>query len=148
MRHQLHWSLIYFFQGHSFMTEIATIDWFGRWGTSVFSENTAIFLLETMPLWDQQGLLSFQGFMLRDGARGQHLGHHRFCLISWRLVDGWILCLICWFSVTQTLTWIYGYRSVTYISWSTDFALYIEDSLMEKCHNLDIGSMWCKDLSH
>ena len=27
------------------MTEIATIDWFGRWGTSVFSENTAIFNL-------------------------------------------------------------------------------------------------------
>ena len=26
------------------MTEIATIDWFGRWGASVFSENTAIFL--------------------------------------------------------------------------------------------------------
>ena len=26
------------------MTEIATIDWFGRWGTSVFSENTALFL--------------------------------------------------------------------------------------------------------
>ena len=25
------------------MTEIATIDWFGKWGTSVFSENTAIF---------------------------------------------------------------------------------------------------------
>ena len=29
------------------MTEIATTDWFGRWGTSVFSENTAIFLMET-----------------------------------------------------------------------------------------------------
>ena len=28
------------------MTEIATIDWFGRWGTSVFSENTGIFLLQ------------------------------------------------------------------------------------------------------
>ena len=27
------------------MTEIATIDWFGMWGTSVFSENTAIFWL-------------------------------------------------------------------------------------------------------
>ena len=26
------------------MTEIATTDWFGRWGTSVFSENTAIFI--------------------------------------------------------------------------------------------------------
>ena len=25
------------------MTEIATIDWFGRRGTSVFSENTAMF---------------------------------------------------------------------------------------------------------
>ena len=25
------------------MTEFATIDWFGRWGASVFSENTAIF---------------------------------------------------------------------------------------------------------
>ena len=25
------------------MTEIATIDWFGRWGTSVYSENTAMF---------------------------------------------------------------------------------------------------------
>ena len=31
------------FQGHGFVTEMATIDWFGRWGTSVFSENTAIF---------------------------------------------------------------------------------------------------------
>ena len=26
------------------MTEVATVDWFGRWGTSVFSENTAIFI--------------------------------------------------------------------------------------------------------
>ena len=30
------------------MTEIATIDRFGRWGTSVFSENTAIFSIETL----------------------------------------------------------------------------------------------------
>ena len=28
-----------------------------------------------------------------------------------------------WFSVTQTLTWNYVCRSVTYISWSCDFAL-------------------------
>ena len=27
-----------------FMTEIGTIDWFARWGTPVFSENTAIFI--------------------------------------------------------------------------------------------------------
>ena len=105
---------------------------------------------DALPLWDQQGLLSFQGFMLRGGARGQYLGHHRFCLMSSRLVDRWILYLRCWFSVTQTLTWIYVYtcRSVTYISWSSDFALYLEDYLLDKCHNWDIGSMWCKDLPH
>ena len=32
------------------MTEFATIDWFGRWGTSVFSENTAIFSEAILPL--------------------------------------------------------------------------------------------------
>ena len=68
--------------------------------------------------------------------------------MSWRLVDGWLLYLRRWFSVTQTLTWIYVYRSVTYISWSSDFALYLEDYLMDKCQNWDIGSMWCKDLPH
>ena len=34
------------------MTEIATTDWFGRWGTSVFSENTAIFTIVTV-MYDQ-----------------------------------------------------------------------------------------------
>ena len=33
------------------MTEIATIDWFGRRGTSVFSENTAIFINNTRVKW-------------------------------------------------------------------------------------------------
>ena len=27
------------------MTEIASIDWFGMWRTTVFSENTAIFFI-------------------------------------------------------------------------------------------------------
>ena len=40
-----------------------------------------------------------------------------------------------------TLTWNYICRSLTYISWSSDFSLYLED----KCHNWNIGSMWCKD---
>ena len=31
------------------MTEIAMIDWFGRWGTSVFSENTAIIFSDMLP---------------------------------------------------------------------------------------------------
>ena len=31
------------------MTEIVTIDWYRRWGTSVFSENTAIFFYSMNP---------------------------------------------------------------------------------------------------
>ena len=69
-----------------------------------------------------------------------------FCLISWRLLDGLMLYWRYWFSVTQTLNWNYICRSVTYISWSSDFALYLEHWLMGKCHNWNTGSMWCKDL--
>ena len=53
-----------------------------------------------------------------------------------------------WFSVTQTLNGNNICRSVTYISWSSDFVLSLEDYLMDKCHNWNIGSMWCKDLPH
>ena len=70
-----------------------------------------------------------------------------FCLISWRLFDGWMLYWRYWFSVTQTLTLNYICRSVTYISWSGDFTLYLENYLMDKCHNWNIGFVWCKDLS-
>ena len=55
--------------------------------------------------------------------------------ISWRLFDGLMLYWRYWFSVTQTLKWNYIYRSVTYISWFRDFVLYLEDYLMDKCHN-------------
>ena len=68
-----------------------------------------------------------------------------FCLLSWRLFDGLMLYWRFWFNVTQTLTWNNICRSVTYTSWSSDFALYLEDYLMDKCHNWTIGSMWCKD---
>ena len=50
---------------------------------------------------DQQHLLSCLVFMLRGGARGQYLGHLRFCLISQRQVDWWIFYLGYWFSVTH-----------------------------------------------
>ena len=36
-------------------------------------------------------------------------------------------------------------RSVTYILWSSDFASYLEDYLMEKCCTWDNGSVWLKD---
>ena len=68
-----------------------------------------------------------------------------FCLISWRLLNGFMLYWRYWFSVTQTLTWNYICKSVTCSSWSSDFALYLEDYLMDKCHNWNTGSMWSKD---
>ena len=40
-----------------------------------------LYLCESLPLSDQRGLLSFQGFVFRDGARGQYLGHHIFIYI-------------------------------------------------------------------
>ena len=68
-------------------------------------------------------------------------------LSSSRLFDGWMLYWRYWFSVTQTLTLNYIWRSVTYVSWSIDFALYL-NYLMDKCHNWNNGSVWCKDLPH
>ena len=35
--------------------------------------------------------------------------------------------------------------TVTYILWSSDFAIYFEDYLMEKCCTWDNGSLWLKD---
>ena len=67
-----------------------------------------------------------------------------FCLF-WRLFDGLMLYWRYWFNVTQTLNWNYICKQVTYTSWSSDFALYLEDYLMDKCHNWNIGSMRCKD---
>ena len=58
-----------------------------------------------------------------------------FCLISWLLYWRY------WFNVTHTLNWNYICRPVTYISWSSDFALYLADYLMDKCHNWNIESM-------
>ena len=36
-------------------------------------------------------------------------------------------------------------KSVTYILWSSDFASYLEDYLIEKCCTWDIGSVSHKD---
>ena len=36
-------------------------------------------------------------------------------------------------------------RSVIYILWSSDFASYLEDCLMEKCYTGDNGPVWHKD---
>ena len=43
--------------------------------------------------------------------------------------------------MTQRLASFNRCGSVTYISWSSDFALYLEDYLMDEGHTLDNGSV-------
>ena len=78
----------------------------------------------------------------------QHFMVQWFCIISWRLFHGLMLYWRYWFSVTQTLKWNYICRSLTYMSWSNDFAFHLEDYLMDTCHKWNIGFRWCKDLPH
>ena len=62
----------------------------------------------------------------------------------------YILNTICWINVTPgilvpcdpILTSKYISVGVTYISWFSDFALYLEYHLLDKCHTWDITSMW------
>ena len=44
--------------------------------------------------------------------------------------------------MTRLLTSKYISFGVTYISWFSDFALYFEYYLLDKCHTWDITSMW------
>ena len=67
-----------------------------------------------------------------------------FWLIFWRRFDGGMLDWRYWFSVTLSLTYNCICRSVTYILWCSDSALYFQYYLMNKPHSLDIGS----DMGH
>ena len=60
----------------------------------------------------------------------------------WWLLLG--LCELC------SLSAIFIFAEYIYVgqSWTSDFSLCLEDFLMDKCHNWNIGSMWCKDLPH
>ena len=50
--------------------------------------------------------------------------------------------------VTQRLPSLNRCGSVTYISWSSDFALYLEDYWMVEGHTWYNGSVWHKDWPH
>ena len=65
-----------------------------------------------------------------------------FFLISWILFVGSMSHLGYYFLVTRLLTSKYISVGVTYISWFSDFALYLEYYLLDKCHTWDITSMW------
>ena len=61
------------------------------------------------------------------GARGQYLGHHRCCHIS--KTSWWMNIILGILVQCDALTWNYVCRSVTYISWSSDFALFSDFEL-------------------
>ena len=61
-----------------------------------------------------------------------------FCLISWRLFDGWMFYWRYWFSATLTLTYKYIFRSLTYMWRYSDLEYYLKNNP----HSLDIGSVW------
>ena len=62
----------------------------------------------------------------------------------------YILNTICWINVTPgilvpcdpIIDVKYISVGVTYISWFSDFALYLEYYLLDKCHTWDISSLW------
>ena len=80
-------------------------------------------------------------------VRDLHFMVQWFCLISWRLFDGLMLYWRYWLSVMQTLTWNY-YVGQWPTFHSPVILSYLEDYLLDKCHNWNNGSMRCKDLPH
>ena len=79
------------------------------------------------------------------------------CKSTWPIFHGLVILLnifkfIWWMNIIvgiidqcDTLTLPSICRSVTYILWSSDFASYLEDYLMEKRCTWDNGSLWLKD---
>ena len=65
-----------------------------------------------------------------------------------RLFDGGILYLGQWISLTQRLASLNKCGSVTYISWSSNFVLYLEDYLMDEGHRWYNGTVWHKNRPH
>ena len=78
-------------------------------------------------------------------------GHHDlyftvqwFCLISWRLFDIWTP----YFRIMSQYDTTFDLKikvTVTYISWSSDFALYLEDCLMYEHHT---SGLWVSMTRH
>ena len=56
-----------------------------------------------------------------------------FYVIFWRLFDVWTSSFGDYVSVWPDV-WPQMYVTLTYISWSTDFALYLKDRLVDECH--------------
>ena len=73
------------------MTEIASIDWFGRWGTSVFSENTAIFIFYnyfSLDIMVQSAYIDLNSIQVTEGPRSWPLKGSKFSIRDFKKNSG------------------------------------------------------------
>ena len=61
-----------------------------------------------------------------------------FCLVSWRLFDVWTSLFVIMSQYDPKFDLKVNIGPVTYISWSSDFALYLEDYLTYEHHTLGL----------
>ena len=87
-------------------------------------------------LWDYELVCPMFDFKIFVGHCDLYFMVQWFCLIAWKLFSGWTLYFgtMSQYDPTRHLTSKYLWVTVTYISWYTEFALYLEDCLMyEHC---------------
>ena len=75
------------------------------------------------------------------------LFHGLVILLNIFKIIGWMNIIVGIMDQCDTKIYFIKYtcRSVTFILWSSDFASYLRDYLMEKCCSWDDGSVWHKD---
>ena len=92
-----------------------------------------------------QTWLNLMALPCGSGSEGQHglyFTVQRFCLISWRLFNVWTsyFGIMSRYDLTFDLKINVGHCD--FISWSSDFALYLEDYLMYELIIWDYESVW------
>ena len=70
------------------MTEIASIDWFGRWGTSVFSENTAIFIFYnySLDIMVESAYIDLNSIQVTKGPRSWPVKGSKFSIRDFKKI--------------------------------------------------------------
>ena len=119
-----HWPI---FQGPVILPYILKTIWWTNVITGILDPCDAkIYHIKCMWVSDLQFMVQWFGHILKT-SWWRNVG-----MLYWRY----------WYGVTLSLTNKYICRSVTYILWYSDSALYIQYYLMNKPHSLDIGSVW------
>ena len=88
--------------------------------------------------WTSVSLVTLTCGSWSEGQLNPYFTVHWFCLISWRLFDVWTSHFGIMSQYDLTCDLKINVVTVTYISWSSDFALYLEDCLMYEHLTLDL----------